>query len=205
MCVGYCLCQLRCHFCLKISSYFQIKFSLRSYGVIQLSCTITSVTNGFVNYLTECATLMYLVLLFPLAGHHFIIVQCWGSMVLNLRVSIPWVQNNPLPSSSPLLPEDTETNYMGEVGSYIREVLDQGWICYICNYQSTSLNNMRRHVKSVHLQIKDLPCTLCEMMFATVNNQQRHYKTKHNLKLSTNEIEQMTQQHYQWNNKLKTF
>ena len=61
----------------------------------------------------------------------------------------------------------------------------------MCGKLGNRLNNMKRHVISVHYGEKNLKCTLCDGKYSTQNSRQIHYKEKHGLMLSFSEIREI--------------
>ena len=71
---------------------------------------------------------------------------------------------------------------------YIRVLANHGHLCLLCGKTSKNKHNMMRHVRSLHIAVRDLTCVMCASTFTTENNRQIHYRKNHNLQLSLKEI-----------------
>ena len=68
-------------------------------------------------------------------------------------------------------------------------------ICEHCGYKAPKLSKLTKHIKAVHLKIKDYACEDCDAEFSSKSNLERHVNTKHKgIRYSCDQCEYKTTQ-----------
>ena len=55
---------------------------------------------------------------------------------------------------------------------------DKSWLCDLCGYQTIRKDKLKRHIESIHQNIK-YECIQCEFVTNRKDNLRRHHKLKH--------------------------
>lgn len=68
---------------------------------------------------------------------------------------------------------------------FIQKISGNQYVCRECGCIQSQKGNLRIHIKSVHLQIKEFACEICGKLFSQSSNRNRHVAYCHDKKPPT--------------------
>ena len=88
-----------------------------------------------------------------------------------------------------------EKELVQEAQKYLKKFPHHGFACLLCGKQGRFKQTMIRHVTARHIASRHLKCYLCEGSFSTHTSRQHHYRNKHGMKLTTEDLRTMDEDH----------